>query len=54
MTGIIEAESSQDKLASNDDFLSYGSPKRNLTRLSKALKFPQLKSMELPNTVALQ
>ena len=26
--------------------------KRNLTRLSKALEFPQLTSVELPNTVA--
>ena len=28
--------------------------KRNVTRLSKALEFPQLISMEFPNTVALQ
>ena len=48
MTEIIETESSQDKLASDDDFLLYES------RLSEALEFPQLISMELPNTVELQ
>ena len=28
--------------------------KRKLTRFSKSLEFPQLQSMELPNTVAIQ
>ena len=40
MTEIIETESSQDKLASDDDFLLYELPKRNLTQLSKALGSP--------------
>ena len=30
MTEIIEAESSQDELASDDDFLLYESPKKKL------------------------
>ena len=53
MTETIETESSQDELASDDDFLLYELPRRNLTRLSKALEL-QLIFMELPNTVALQ
>ena len=40
MTEIIETESSQDKLASDDDFLLYELPKRNLTQLLKALGSP--------------
>ena len=48
MTKSIETESSQEELASDDDFLLYESPKK------KALEFPQLTSMELPNTVTIQ
>ena len=48
MTRSIETESSKEELASDDDFLLYESPKK------KALEFPQLSSMELPNTVTLQ
>ena len=51
---IIETESSQDKLASDDDFCYINHQKRNLTQLLKALEFPQLISMELLNTVLLQ
>ena len=54
MIEMIETESSQDKLASEMIFCSMNHQKRKLTRLSKALDFPQLISMELPNTVAFQ
>ena len=48
-------QSSQDELASDNDFLLYQSQKkRNLTQLLKALDFLQLISMELPNIVMLQ
>ena len=50
MTEIIETESSQDELASDGDFLLYESKKKTC-RLSKALEFPHLISMELSNTV---
>ena len=54
----ISRQSSQDELAPDDDFLLYESPKKKLsswlTQLLKALEFPQLISMELPNTVSLQ
>ena len=52
MTEIIVTESSQDELASDDDFLLYESPKKNLTRLLKVLEFPQLIPTELPNSHA--
>ena len=48
MTKSIETESSQEELASDDDFFFFYSPKK------KALEFPQLTSMELPNTVTIQ
>ena len=53
-TEIIETENSQDKLALNDVIYCMNHQKRNLTWLLKALDFPQLISMELSNTVALQ
>ena len=52
MTEIIDTECSQDELASDDDFLLYESPKKNLTRLLKVLEFPQLIPTELPNSHA--
>ena len=54
MIEMIETESSQDKLASEMIFCSMNHQKRKLTWLSKALDFPQLISIELPNTVAFQ
>ena len=55
MTEIIETESSQDELASDDDLLLYKSPKRKLNSTVESTGVSsQLISTEFPNTVALQ
>ena len=53
MTEIIKTENSPDELVSDDD-CCMNHQKTNLTRFSKALEFPHLISMELPNTVTFQ
>ena len=55
MTEIIETESSQDELASDDDFLLYKSPKKKLNLTLESIgELLQLILMELPNIVTLQ
>ena len=53
MTEIIMAETSQDKLAT-DDFLLHESPKKKLNSSLGRLNFLQLVCMELCNTIALK
>ena len=52
MTEIIEIESSQDKLASDNDFLLYESPKKKVDLTAGSIGVFQLISMELTHTNA--
>ena len=54
MTEIIETKSSQDELASDDDFLLYESPKKKLNSTLKSTGVSPVNIYGVENTIVLQ